>query len=72
MNQLMRARIEYWGLVNADKRKVREDYVRTMKLKMRQYHNAGIKFISIYIKNLGNLDWIFIKKLEKATGKRLP
>lgn len=64
--------IEYWGLVNADKRKVREDYVRTMKWKMRQYHNAGIKFVSIYPKNLRYLDWIFRKKFEKATGKRLP
>ena len=64
--------IEYWGLVYADDRKVREEYVRTMKWKMRQYHDAGIKFISIYPNNLEYLDWIFRKKFEEATGNRLP
>lgn len=64
--------VEYWGLVDADNKKVKEKYVRTMKWKMRQYHEARIKFISIYPKNLNNLDWIFRKKFEDVTGYRLP
>jgi DNA helicase-4 len=64
--------IEYWGLVYADDRKVREEYVRTMKWKMRQYYDAKIKFISIYPNNLNYLDWIFRKKFEEVTGNRLP
>ncbi len=64
--------VEYWGLVDADNKNVRDNYVRTMKWKMRQYHEAGIKFISIYPKNLSNLDWIFRKKFENVTGNMLP
>ena len=64
--------VEYWGLVDADNKKVKDNYVRTMKWKMRQYHEAGIKFISIYPRNLSNLDWIFRKKFENVTGHRLP
>ena len=64
--------VEYWGLVDADNQKVKANYIRTMKWKMRQYYEAGIKFISIYPKNLNNLDWIFRKKFEDVTGYRLP
>ena len=64
--------VEYWGLVDADDKKVKDKFVRTMKWKMRQYYEAGIKFNSIYPKNLSNLDWIFRKKFEDVTGYRLP
>jgi hypothetical protein len=64
--------VEYWGLVNADDSRTRENYVRTMKRKMAIYHRNNIKFISIYPRNLGNLDWIFRRKFRKVTGFELP
>lgn len=64
--------VEYWGLVNADDNRTRENYVRNMKRKMAIYHKNNIKFISIYPRNLGNLDWIFRRKFRKATGFELP
>ena len=36
------------------------------------YHKNNIKFISIYPKNLDNLDWVFKKKFETVTGIKLP
>jgi hypothetical protein len=60
--------VEYWGLVNAYHHHVRSDYTKVMKWKMAQYHNNRIKFISIYPKNLDNLDWIFKAKLREVTG----
>ncbi len=64
--------VEYWGLVDVDDEKVREKYVRTMKWKMRQYYDNGIKFVSIYPQNMDNLDWIFRKKFSEVTGYQLP
>jgi hypothetical protein len=43
-----------------------------MKWKMRQYHELGVKFISLYPRNLANLDWIFGKKFKEVTGRDLP
>ena len=64
--------VEYWGLVNADKKKVKDNYVRTMKWKMKQYHLAGIMFISIYPNILYNLDWVFRQLFSKVMGYRIP
>jgi hypothetical protein len=64
--------VEYWGLVDADDNYTRNRYVRNMKRKMAIYHQNHIKFISIYPRNLQNLDWIFRKKFEKTTGFQLP
>lgn len=64
--------VEYWGLINADDPKVKDNYVRHMKKKMARYHSNNIKFISIYPDNLRNLDWVFRKKFENVTGKTLP
>jgi len=64
--------VEYWGLVNADDGWTRENYVRNMKRKMAIYHRNNIKFISIYPRNLENLDWIFRTKFKKVTGFDLP
>ena len=64
--------VEYWGLVNADDNHTRTRYVRNMKRKMAIYYQNNIKYISIYPRNLQNLDWIFRKKFEKATGYQLP
>lgn len=64
--------IEYWGMVDvADERKRRE-YERSMRWKMAKYHEYHIKFISIYPRNLNNLDWILRKKFHEVTGVDLP
>jgi len=60
--------VEYWGLVNADDDWTRKQYVRNMKRKMAIYYKNNIKFISIYPRNMNNLDWIFRKKFKKVTG----
>jgi hypothetical protein len=36
------------------------------------YYRNNIKFISIYPRNLDNLDWIFRKKFRKVTGFEPP
>ena len=59
--------VEYWGLIGVTK-----DYKRTMKWKMRQYHDNKIKYISLYPDNLDNLDWVFRKKFTEVTGQELP
>lgn len=59
--------VEYWGLLGTSKQ-----YEKTMKWKMAQYHQNGIKFISIYPKNLGNLEWVFRTKFRDAVGINLP
>jgi hypothetical protein len=64
--------VEYWGLVNADDYWTRENYVRNMKRKMAIYHKNKIKFVSIYPRNLRNLDWIFRTKFKNVTGLELP
>jgi hypothetical protein len=64
--------VEYWGLVNADDNWTRTKYVRNMKRKMAIYYSNNIKFISIYPRNLENLDWIFRRKFKKVTGFELP
>lgn len=64
--------VEYWGLVDADNRRTRERYIRDMKRKMAIYYKNNIKFISIYPRNLENLDWIFRRKFRKITGFELP
>ena len=62
--------VEFWGLVDADDENVRKRYVKTMKWKMAQYYSRKIKFVSIYPSNLSNLDWVFRKKFEQATGQQ--
>ncbi|MEM4658537.1 MAG: hypothetical protein QXX77_08985 [Candidatus Methanosuratincola sp.] len=64
--------VEYWGLVDADDTRVKDDYISQMKWKMAQYHKHNIKFISIYPNNLDNLDWVFRQKFKKVTGYDLP
>lgn len=59
--------VEYWGLLGASK-----DYERNMKRKMAIYHRNGVRFISIYPKNMDNLDWIFRAKFREVVGRDLP
>lgn len=63
--------VEYWGLLDADDRSVRANYERNMKRKMAIYYKNNIKFVSLYPRNLKNLDWVFRKKFEKITGFEL-
>ncbi len=63
--------VEYWGLVDADDDYTRRQYVRNMKRKMAIYYANKIKFISIYPRNMDNLDWIFRTKFKKVTGYKL-
>ena len=63
--------VEYWGLVDADNSRIKNNYVKSMKWKMAQYHSKNQKFISIYPKNLNNLDWVFRTKFENITGIQL-
>jgi hypothetical protein len=64
--------LEYWGMVDVANEHDRAKYVRSMKWKMRQYHELGLRFISIYPRNLRNLDWVFRKKFKEVTGQELP
>ena len=64
--------VEYWGMVNVPDKRKREEYVREMKWKMAQYHEHGIRFISLYPKNMDNLDWVFSTKFKEATGLEMP
>jgi hypothetical protein len=64
--------VEYWGLIDADDSRLRSRYERTMKWKMAQYHTNDIKFISIYPRNLDNLDWVFRAKFKGVAGFDLP
>jgi len=64
--------VEYWGLVDADDDWTRAQYVKNMKRKMAKYYENNIKFISIYPRNMKNLDWIFRRKFKKVTGFELP
>ena len=64
--------VEYWGLVDADDDWTRAKYVRGMKRKMAIYYENKIRFISIYPRNLENLDWIFRKKFRNVAGYELP
>jgi hypothetical protein len=64
--------VEYWGLVNVPDKRKREGYVRAMKWKMAQYHEHGIRFISLYPKNMDNLDWVFSTKFKEVTGLEMP
>lgn len=63
--------VEYWGLVNADDCWTRTNYERNMKRKMAIYYQNNIKFISIYPRNLNNLDWIFRAKFRQVMGFEL-
>jgi len=64
--------VEFWGLVEANDEWTRMKYVKNMKRKIAIYHENNIKFISLYPKNLENLDWIFRAKFKKVTGFGLP
>jgi len=57
--------VEYWGMVNAEERRKRQEYVRGMEWKMARYSENGLRFISIYPEDLGDLDSIFKAEMKK-------
>lgn len=59
--------VEYWGMVNTQHEHTRQEYVKSMEWKIAKYHENGIKFISIYPEDLGNLDSVFKKRLYEIT-----
>ena len=59
-------------MLGAEDQNVRSRYERTMKWKMAKYYENDIKFISIYPKNLANLDWVFRAKFREVAGYDLP
>jgi hypothetical protein len=64
--------VEYWGLLDAKDADDRKKYERSMKYKMARYHELGVKFISLYPRDLPNLNANFREKFTQATGKDLP
>jgi hypothetical protein len=64
--------VECWGMIDVEDGYKRREYERKMKWKMAQYYKYGIKFISIYPRNLKNFEWIFRKKFNQVTGIDLP
>jgi hypothetical protein len=63
--------VEYWGLLDATDDDDRKKYERSMKYKMARYRELGVKFISLFPRDLPNLDATFREKFKHATGKVL-
>jgi hypothetical protein len=63
--------VEYWGMVNTYHDDTRQEYIKGMEWKMAKYHENGIKFISVYPEDLGNLDLLFRKRFREITGTEL-
>lgn len=57
--------IEYWGMVNTEGHRKRQQYIKGMHWKMARYHENGLKLISVYPEDLGNLGSMFQKALKK-------
>lgn len=55
--------VEFWGLMN------NPNYRRTMMLKMKEYKEIKLRYISLYPNNLKNLNYYFKKRLKEVTGK---
>lgn len=64
--------VEFWGLVDAPDQATRDNYVKSMRWKMAQYHENNIRFVSIYPSNLPSLDYYFRKKFRDVMGFDLP
>jgi hypothetical protein len=61
--------VEFWGLVNLPNNSARSKYERSMSWKIAQYRKNGIRFVSLYPSELGNLDAAFRSKLEQAVER---
>jgi hypothetical protein len=61
--------VEYWGMLGVENRHERAKYERSMKYKMARYHQLGVKFISLYPRDLAHLDRAFRERFTSLTGK---
>ena len=59
--------IEYWGLA-----KKSAAYRHNMKKKMKQYQSGRVKVISIYPKDIRDLEWAMKRQFEDLTGQNFP
>ena len=64
------AYVEYWGLVNLPDNFARSRYERSMRWKIAQYRQNGIRFVSLYPSELGNLDTAFKPRLIRNLPER--
>jgi hypothetical protein len=59
--------VEFWGLAGTS-----EKYDNNIKEKAAKYHDNGIRFVSIFPENLGDLDASFKAKFRDVMGYPLP
>ena len=63
--------VEYWGLIDAGDWQDRNRYREDKEWKTEQYRKNGIKLISLYPWNLGDLDGAFRAEFRKVLGRDL-
>lgn len=63
--------VEYWGMLEVENDSDRKKYERSMRYKLTRYHRLGINIISLYPRDLPNLDGNFRERFKKLTGKTL-
>ena len=63
--------VEFWGMLEVENDSDRRKYERSMRYKMARYHRRGIKIISLYPRDLVNLDGNFRDRFKKLTGETL-
>ena len=60
--------VEFWGLAGLPDNSARSRYQRSMRWKMEQYRRNGIRFISLYPGDLGNLNGAFLYRLDEISN----
>src|SRR5215469_7362151 len=63
--------VEFWGMLEVEDDDDRRKYERSMRYKMERYQRHGIKVISLYPRDLPNLDGVFRERFKEVTGKTL-
>lgn len=58
--------VEYWGMADTEDSKERREYTKSMEWKRARYRENGIKFISIYPREIYRIDTVFQKKLKEV------
>lgn len=53
-------------MADTEDSKERKEYARSMEWKMARYRENGIKFISIYPREIDSIDAVFQKKLKEV------
>ena len=60
--------VEFWGLAHARDPVKRKEYTGTMEAKKAMYEHNGYRLISLYVRDLENLDYAFRQQLKEVTG----